>query len=133
VLGRIVGLAEGGVPLIEDGQEPELPARAARATVAITPNDVGAEVTLQFIEGDRMRPVVTGLLSPEPGARSERGVRIVADGEALKLSAGREIVLECGQASITLRRDGKLVLRGTNLLSRASGVNRIRGGTIQLN
>ena len=45
----------------------------------------------------------------------------------------KEIVLECGEGSITIRKDGKIVIKGTHLLSRAAGVNRIKGGQVNIN
>ena len=51
----------------------------------------------------------------------------------LKLTAERDIVLQCGQASITLRRDGKIEVKGTNVLSASRGPNRIKGASIALN
>ena len=56
-----------------------------------------------------------------------------ADDEKLILTAEKEIVLRCGLASITLTRAGKVILRGAYLLSRSSGVNRIKGGSVQIN
>ena len=41
--------------------------------------------------------------------------------------------LRCGKASITLTRAGKVLIRGAYLLSRSSGVNRIKGGSVQIN
>jgi hypothetical protein len=49
------------------------------------------------------------------------------------LEAQEEIVLKCGEGSITLRKDGKIIIKGTHLLSRASGPNRIKGGSVQIN
>jgi hypothetical protein len=49
------------------------------------------------------------------------------------VQAAEELVLRCGDASITLTRAGKIILRGTYLLSRSSGVNRIKGGSVQIN
>ena len=49
------------------------------------------------------------------------------------LSAQEEIVLRCGKASITLTKAGKVLIEGAYVLSRSSGVNRIRGGSVQLN
>jgi hypothetical protein len=42
-------------------------------------------------------------------------------------------VLRCGEASLTLTREGKILLRGTYLSSRATGVHRIQGGTVEIN
>ena len=53
--------------------------------------------------------------------------------EELDLEAAAALTLTCGKASITLHRDGKVVIRGVDVVSRASGTNRIRGGTIELN
>ncbi len=55
------------------------------------------------------------------------------DGERVVLSADKEIVLKCGKASITLTRAGKVLIRGAYLLNRSSGVNRIKGGSVQIN
>jgi hypothetical protein len=55
------------------------------------------------------------------------------DGKTIVLNAAHTITLRCGQASITLNRDGKIVIRGTHVVSHASGVNRIRGGSVELN
>lgn len=55
------------------------------------------------------------------------------DGETLVLTAEREIVLRCGEASLTLRRDGKVVVSGTSILSHSQGPHRIKGATIALN
>ncbi len=55
------------------------------------------------------------------------------EGETLRITAERDLELRCGQASITLRRDGRIVLNGTNVLSASRGPNRIKGATIALN
>ena len=49
------------------------------------------------------------------------------------LRTEEEIVFECGKASITLTKSGKILIRGAYLLSRSSGVNRIKGGSVQIN
>ncbi|WP_157758797.1 DUF6484 domain-containing protein [Cystobacter fuscus] len=104
----------------------------ARTTVALEPSHVGREVTLLLEDGDLM-PIITGLVlgrseQPSSGSRS-----IKLDGERLVLSADREIVLRCGEASITLTRDGKVVVKGANLVQTATGLNRIRGASVQIN
>lgn len=58
---------------------------------------------------------------------------IYMDGKQLIMEGHEEIVLRCGEASITLSRNGKISIRGKYLLSRASGVNRILGGSVQVN
>jgi hypothetical protein len=58
---------------------------------------------------------------------------VETDGERLVFSAEKEIVLRCGESSITLTRAGKILIRGAYVLTRSSGVNRIQGGSVQIN
>jgi hypothetical protein len=60
-------------------------------------------------------------------------VEVDADGKRMIVSAREELVLRCGKASITLTKAGKVLIKGSYLLSRSSGVNRIKGGSVQLN
>jgi hypothetical protein len=85
-----------------------------------------------FEHGDRQRPIVLGVLV-SPHARTRPGVRVSADGETLILEANREIELRCGKARLRLERDGKVAVHGTDVLSRSSGSNRIKGGQVRIN
>lgn len=49
------------------------------------------------------------------------------------IEAEEEIVLKCGEASITLTKAGKILIRGKYVLTRSEGVNRIMGGSVQVN
>lgn len=51
----------------------------------------------------------------------------------LVLSAERQITIRCGESSITLTAAGKIILRGKYIVSRSSGVQRIKGGSVQIN
>lgn len=55
------------------------------------------------------------------------------DGKRVVLEGKEEIVLKCGEASITLTKAGKIIIRGKYLLNRSSGVNRILGSSVQVN
>jgi hypothetical protein len=57
----------------------------------------------------------------------------IVDGRRVVLHAADEILLECGASSILLRKDGKIVLKGTQIVSRASGRHKIRGSSVQIN
>jgi hypothetical protein len=81
--------------------------------------------------------VVTGTVRPAPGTElrlvEEPPREISLDGERLLLSADREIVLRCGKSSITLTRDGKVVVRGSDLLQISSGTTRLKGAAVEIN
>jgi hypothetical protein len=131
VIGVLMGFAEDGAPLVVYPGNPAEAAAPARTTAVLAPDDVGREVALLFEGGDPARPLVVGrLVRPEA-----RPVEVVRDGveEVLQLTAEREIVLRCGKASITLTRAGKVLIRGEYIFSRSTGVNKLKGGSIQLN
>ena len=134
VIGVLLGLEEDGAPLVAflgDGEGQAI----ARSTVSLSSSDIGSQVALMFEDADWKKPLVIGrILVPGIEKRSEpKTVTTEVDNERLTLTADREIVLKCGKASITLTRAGKIILRGTYVLSRSSGANRIKGGSVQIN
>ncbi|WP_343068110.1 DUF6484 domain-containing protein [Mesorhizobium sangaii] len=132
VIATFIGRDKAGEPLVSipDGMESRI--LSARTAALLEAADFGAEVVVMFDRGDPDRAVVLGrVMKPKPVAAED--VAVTLDGERMELSAEREIVLRCGKASITLTRTGKIILRGTYILSRSSGVNKIKGGSIQLN
>ena len=54
------------------------------------------------------------------------------DGRRVCIRGADEIVLQCGEASITLRRNGKVIIKGTLVETRSSGLNRIKGAAVQV-
>jgi hypothetical protein len=102
---------------------------------------------LVFDGGDPLRPIVVGLIQSEEESPFQallatpressaapappREARL--DGERVVLEGKHEVVLRCGDASLTLRRDGKVVIRGAYVESHSQGVNRIKGGTVKIN
>ncbi len=137
VVGKLLALAEAGAaPLIGFPGQHGPAAVRARATIDLLAEHVGLDVLLAFDEDDRARPIVIGLLRGQrgwPGASAPSHVQIEADGRRLTVCAQDELVLWCGRTRITLTADGRLELRADVIVSEASGVNRVRGGSVQLN
>ncbi len=137
ILGRLAGLDDDGRLLVRVERGPAHPARLLAdldAGQLGRKEMIGREVLLVHLEGDTTRPVVIGLLAPlEPAAQAAAPAEIMADGQRLHIEAKREIVLKCGQGSITIREDGKIVIKGTHLLSRATKTQRIKGGRVDIN
>jgi hypothetical protein len=132
VLGSIGAWDQLGRPLVDFPGNPTPRFLLARSTVPLNGAAPGKEVALMFVEGDLLRPVITGLLEAPPRADG-RPALAELDGERFVFTADKEIVLRCGDASITLTKAGKVIIRGAYVLSRSSGVNRIKGGSVQIN
>jgi len=109
----------------------------ARSTVPLRRAMIGCEVLVLFAGGDMRLPIVMGVIEAralvETPPRPEPGVAVSVDGERHVIEAEREIVLRCGDASITLTRAGKVVIQGNYILSRSSGYNKIKGAAIDIN
>lgn len=98
---------------------------------------------LLFENGDPSLPMLVGLVAPSSAtplidAVLERSLEDVpkearVDGRRVVIEGRDEVVLRCGKATLTLRRNGEVVLRGTNIRTEAEGIQRIKGGKVQIN
>ncbi len=134
VIGVLMGFSPGGEPrVVFPGNRSET-AIQARSTAALTEADVGRDVALMFEHGDPRRPLIVGpIVKPEAGLETPTHPAAGAEPKRLELAAENDIVLKCGKASLTLTKAGKILLRGTYIFSRSTGVNKIKGGSVQLN
>jgi hypothetical protein len=109
----------------------------ARATVSLLRQHIGSDVVVLFDRGDVRRPIIVGVLqNPRalpPTSVPEPLVSAQVDDQRVELTAEREIVLKCGEASITLTRAGKVIIKGAYILSRSSGYNKIKGAAVDIN
>lgn len=89
----------------------------------------GEAVLVVVPEGGGGRGVVLGrVLGP-----AARGATAEPPPEEILLEATKGLTLKVGEGSITLREDGKVLIRGRDLVSHAKRTNRIRGGTVSIN
>ena len=144
VIGELLALTEAGesgeagsLVLVRHPAQAEPGAIAARSVVDLHGAHIGRSVVLVFENGDPARPIVVGVLQGQatawPLPETPAQVQVQADGARMIVSAKNQLVLRCGKASITLTHAGKVLIEGSYLLSRSTGVNRIKGGSVQLN
>jgi hypothetical protein len=132
VVGRVVEIREAVYVSFPGCLDPR--GVEARCLVRLEPRDHGAEVALLFELGDPTRPCVIGRMASHAEAKPPiPEVHVRHDAECLVLRAEHEIVLQCGEASITLTRAGKVLIRGEYVLSASTGVHRILGGSVEIN
>lgn len=156
-VGRLVAWAPGEA-LTVDFPGNERGPLAARSIVPLHPSLVAAAIAdrrgvlLTFEDGRPDAPIITGLLQPlvvaeetdEELESSDESAQLEiepsdarldarVDGRRVEIEAADEIVLRCGEASIVMRRNGRVVIRGTYVETRSRGVNRVKGGSVEIN
>ena len=127
LVGEVAGADDQGLPLVSTDTH-----GVRAATVVWMPdapnwsNCVGLRVVLGHVGADDQRPIVLGLLDAPPKTRAKTP-------ETLRVESNRELVIECGKSKIALRADGRIEIRGGHLISRSSGPNKIKGGSVHIN
>jgi hypothetical protein len=147
--GQLTGLDASGAPLVDfpGNTAGPVPARLALVLDARGLQEAVArrqKVVLLFENGDPGLPFVMGLIQEpsttplldallESPPEAARPTEAHVDGKRVVIEGQDEVVLKCGEASITLRRNGRVIVKGTYLESRATGTHRIKGGTVEIN
>ena len=147
IIATVEGATPNGEPIVRWGGA-EREARAVPTIWLGTSPDwstcCGRRVVLGFEEGDELRPILLGLLDPPPSAGAkldpipadppaEVVPAAAATPQVLHLTGEQELILECGEARISLRADGRIVILGGYILSRSRGVHKIKGASVQIN
>ena len=161
IIGTLTGLDHQGKALVDFAGNLKDKSIVAISTSPISLQHSGRQVALLFDNYDLEKPIIVGFIhnplqdildnfelgnvdsssnnksaseidqnSQEPLATVDD---MLLDGERLVFEAKKEIVLKCGESSITLTKAGKILIKGKYLLNRSSGVNRIVGGSVQIN
>jgi len=130
VVGKFWGVSAKGQTLVDYSGNPCENTVSARCSVPLDSLTNGQDVALMFELGDPGKPIILGPIF-NPSSTVSEGSN-VSKGR-LKFVSDKEIIFECGKSSITLTKAGKILLKGKYLLSRSTGVNKIKGGSVQIN
>lgn len=135
-VGTIVEIVDGRPHVTLGGDAAPVPARVAcTAPPGLgSPHDwLDRPVLLLLEEGDPQRPIIVGLVGDTLPGFTAGTTDVEVDGRRVMLEGREQVVLRCGDASITLTADGQVVVKGTRVVSRASESNKIRGATVLIN
>ncbi len=127
-IGTFCGWNDEGNPLVEYPDNPRKIPLSARSTVVLGKQDIGSEVALLFEDTSSLCPIVIGLIQPPV-----TDLTATVDDEVVVLQAKERIELCCGKAKIVLTKDGKILIKGKDVMSRSEGPNRLKGASIQIN
>lgn len=146
-IGRITDITEQGQVFVDfaGNQFGQLPARYAgslQTKIRRIFETANHSVILVFEDNNPELPIIIDIVcdaidepsEKEPFAlQMDEAENVFIDGRRFTFNAKEQIELRCGKSSITLTRAGKVLIRGAYLLNRSSGVNRIKGGSVQIN
>ena len=96
----------------------------ARSLVDLSGLAVGTELAVIDLAGEDTQLLILGPLVKPRVAEVDGKVELIGE---------TEVVLRCGPASIRLTPDGRVTIRGTRVLSRSDGPNRVQGASVELN
>lgn len=134
LLARVVALSEDGTVLVAlAGQTP---------VAALVLHQISAEqlhhakvmatpVLVVALDGDVRRLAIIGVMTST--VTPHRLATAKVDGRRVEITGQDEVVLACGAASITLTKAGKVIIKGVRISSLAEEVQRITGGSVQIN
>jgi len=138
-VGRIVDWTAEGLPIVDyrHNTHGPRPARVVGDLSRASLEEVAAaqgEVLLVLADGLPPQPFLLGVIQPPPEGPLETPRAVVErDGDRLVIEGEREVVLQCGEAKLVLRRDGKILLHGRDITARARRRHRIKGGAVLIN
>jgi hypothetical protein len=136
VIGLLLGFRDGA-PLVVFASNEADHAIAARSLTHLSQDDVGSEVALLFEDGRKDSPLIIGrIMEPVrlPVATPAMLPQVIADeDQPIVIKSRRALEFRCGKASITMKADGTVTIRGTQILTRAERTNRVQGATVALN
>jgi hypothetical protein len=102
-----------------------------------------AKVMLVFEHDNPRLPIIVGLVQDRlrqaktavlPTLDQEAQRDVVVDKKKKKIiEAQEEIELRCGKSSIILKENGKVVIKGIEIVSRAARTNKIKGASVSIN
>jgi hypothetical protein len=144
-VGWIVSIGADGCPLVDFPGNPSAPVDARHVLTGLPAGftvEAAPSVLLAFESGDPGRPIIMGFLhdslaQPVPERTEtilrERDWSVRLDKRRVVFDAEEEVVLRCGKSSVTLRKDGRIVLKGVEIVSRALETNKIKGANVMIN
>lgn len=146
-IGEIVEITEEGCALVDFLENSGAPilARSILEESASEALILPLKVSIVFENGDQSLPVITGLVRDTlfPSSKNEtigfdiadsgKNKHAKVDGKLVSFNADEEIQLNCGKSSIILKRNGKIVIKGAQVVSRSTGANKIKGSSVSIN
>jgi hypothetical protein len=134
VVGHVIAVSQGGKAMFVDeaGEETEMVISRRidrcwlKAAVALAP----VPAVASHLGADGWTWLSDVLPTPEHEALDDH---FRVDAKTIELSASESIRIRTGKSIVTVTAAGEVTVRGRNITSRASNLNRVRGGVVKIN
>lgn len=147
LVGTLVGVDDHNRPLVRFAEDPLQQSIVALSLVSFP---ASAKAWLRFpvavlvnLVGDSCQPVIVGLLHEQlftsPGhdrvsdSPSPEYSHHKLNADFINIEGNDEIQFNCGKASLSLKKNGHVIIKGENITNRARKNNKIRGASVQVN
>ncbi len=126
VCGEVVSLDANGIVFVDYAQNSLGPLQAKTLVQELF---AGVKVLLALDGGDPTRPIILGVIHDT--AKTRKILHLKAS--QVLIEAEEILTLKCGQGSFEAQKDGKIQIKGRDVVSRATRTNKMRGSTVLIN
>jgi len=135
--GIVSGLAGNDITVVIEPRDGARELTCDLLDAALRPGDpllVGDQVLVWTSEAPNARGVVIGrVVTPAVESTTHGPAASAPRPRTIVLESGEALTLRVGDGSIEIRADGRILIKGTDLVSRATRMNRIKGGAVSIN
>jgi hypothetical protein len=106
------------------------------------PNRDSQPILLIFENGNPRFPIIAGFVHDTLYSKNDEILfpmhhsdpkELIVDRKRIVFNAYEQVVIRCGKCSINLQKNGKTIIKGVQITSRASQSNKIRGASVNIN
>ncbi len=143
--GVIRAFTEDGGIVVADAAyaDVEFVCRFVRTTSASAPDFQVGDSVLYVTDAEGDTGYVLGIVEAYKPKRDRLAEKFTQRGrqpaittiedEVVRIKADKGLVIECGSGTIIITKEGKVQIKGAEVLSRARGMNRIKGAGVNIN
>lgn len=137
--GRVVAICEDGVIQVEsDAEGLPVSCEFLRTSSGLLPELHVGDAVLYVLEEAAMRGYVLGVIQKYGASAQTTNDKLrhstnEQEVRELKFNAAEKIEFRCGESTLLMNKNGKIVMKGRNITSRAREAQKIKGATVNLN
>ena len=146
LIGTLVAVDSNNQPLVDYDDNPaNTPIRATSLILLPINQKASLEFPLKVLItliDEKSPPIIVGIVHEQPFSHviEQDTTRMGTENNCHEISAdfihvqgNEEIQFNCGKSSLSLKKDGQVIIKGENITNRARGNNKIKGASVKIN